>query len=279
MFVIKVLVILLLATSVCSKPILSSVLKSEKPVDPETLFNNYLLTYEPLQDNTKKQTNWHRFKTESFVMPVDISFLLPEKATTLTVSSMDSGSMELVDQSPKYIRPSLFVSQNADRRFMFMFSPFKRLMMAYLAPRILRFQFSMLVNSLIGELGRKILEPIIAMRSQTNQQSQPPPTLSTLEQLQQLTSALSPKLGSSTNLEQIENLFGLNQSTLKPTNTGDNKNLTSVNVGQLLQTLGDDRAIQQLISLMESGSTNSQDKILSTMSPTTTGSTTAATIF
>lgn len=50
-----------------------------------------------------------------------------------------------------------------ERRFLMTY-PVRRLLMAYFAPRILRFQMAMLLNSVIGEVSRKIIDPFIGSR-------------------------------------------------------------------------------------------------------------------
>ena len=74
----------------------------------------------------------------------------PSSKSTSTTTTLESRNI-----SPSYDLP--------ERRFLMTY-PVRRLLMAYFAPRILRFQMAMLLNSVIGEVSRKIIDPFIGSR-------------------------------------------------------------------------------------------------------------------
>lgn len=149
--------------------------------DFERLFENHLLTYDPIDQSPPNYTV-HQERTNEIILPVDPNLLIPTEPNQF--------------ESPPTSPPSLFAPQTADRRFM-VFSPFKRLAMAYLAPRILRFQFSMILNTLLSELSRKILDPIISMRNNPRMTESihsaptPAPSASSSPQIVELLNVLS----------------------------------------------------------------------------------------
>lgn len=66
-------------------------------------------------------------------------------------------------------------ARNADRRMLL--PPFSRIMMAMIAPRMLRFQFDMMVQAIVAEVVRKVIFPLIGVvaRGAGGGQSPPPP--------------------------------------------------------------------------------------------------------
>lgn len=137
----------------------------------------------------------------------------------------DDGSEEANDHdddeeefSPGYLarlRSNLSTAINtpkADRRFFFV-SPFRRMMMAYLAPRILRMQMNMLVSTLVGEVGRKVFAPILGLDKLTGNLKQSVGLSSAASSsLLGKTSSSSPPLPKLSDLSELATLLSTLQS-------------------------------------------------------------------
>lgn len=142
----------------------------------ESLFSNYLLKIDSNnmvdsnnENNGGENQSWPLSSSDSLLknneyisLPIDANLLLPLGKSELSTAIGRKQSISI-------IKPSFQRIRKPQRRFLML--PFRRLMLAYIAPRILRFQMSMLVSSLIGELSRKIIDPLINFSSSGPNQS------------------------------------------------------------------------------------------------------------
>ncbi|KAH9414132.1 hypothetical protein DERP_012611 [Dermatophagoides pteronyssinus] len=146
----------------------------------ESLFSDYVhnIDYNNMVDNLNNQENGadgdenqslqssseNLLKNNGYIsLPMDANLLVPLGKSSESLSTFDQ------KQPISIIKPMFHRIRQPQRRFLML--PFRRLMLAYIAPRILRFQMSMLVSSLIGELSRKIIDPFLNLSSFVPNQS------------------------------------------------------------------------------------------------------------
>lgn len=134
----------------------------------------------------------------------EISTELPPMATTTTTAISPTGISATIQLAGSSTTPDYRnISYDLPERRFLMAYPIRRLLMSYFAPRILRFQMAMLLNSVIGEVSRKVLDPIVSnlgfsVSNHANRASAPPAAVSSpassalsVSQLAQTLSALS----------------------------------------------------------------------------------------
>lgn len=172
--------------------------------EESSLFTDYLLTYDinNLKFNEKNSPlNQHSIildkaenNLDEILLPIDPNDLVPvfqrDKNDQLT-AKIDWTGKKLIQKFLEIFA----LNKKFERRFLLMLSPFRRLLIGLLAPRLLRFQMNILTSALLEEILKKILGPILGLSIEYSNDNpiksirkneQLPPIIITNDQLKQL---------------------------------------------------------------------------------------------